>query len=184
MKGKIVVVPFPFTDLSSIKRRPALVIHETKYDIVVAYISSNMPSIHSPEDVLISRCGSSFALSGEDEIAIVSEELIGSIRPLIEQAKAHVAQLVNSELISYDQANRYLWRREDSADTVCTALKSGTLERANAAPEDAGHALRAYRHLPEARGAGQTGAGGLAGRGPLHEAIRLARGQVEAREEE
>ena len=37
--------------------------------------------------------------SGEDEIAIVSEELIGSIRPLIEQAKAHVAQSVNSELV-------------------------------------------------------------------------------------
>jgi len=36
--------------------------------------------------------------SGEDEISIVSEELIGSIRPLIEQAKAQVAQLVNSEL--------------------------------------------------------------------------------------
>ncbi len=84
MKGKIVVVPFPFTDLSSIKRRPALVIHETKYDIVVAYISSNMPSIHSPEDVLISRCRSSFALSGLisdsvimlDKLATVEKALI------------------------------------------------------------------------------------------------------------
>jgi hypothetical protein len=37
--------------------------------------------------------------SGEDEIAIVSEELIGSIRILIEQAKVRVAQLVNSELV-------------------------------------------------------------------------------------
>ena len=57
MKGKIVVVPFPFTDLSSIKRRPALVLHETKYDIVVAYISSVMPSAISPEDVLIPKAG-------------------------------------------------------------------------------------------------------------------------------
>ncbi len=37
--------------------------------------------------------------SGENEIAIASEELVDSIRPLIEQAKAHVAQSVNSELV-------------------------------------------------------------------------------------
>ena len=37
--------------------------------------------------------------SGENEIAIASEELVGSIRPLIEQAKARVAQSVNSELV-------------------------------------------------------------------------------------
>jgi mRNA interferase MazF len=84
MKGKIVVVPFPFTDLSSVKRRPVLVIHETKYDIVVAYISSNMPSIPSPENVLIPRSRSSFARSGLisdsvimlDKLATVEKALI------------------------------------------------------------------------------------------------------------
>ena len=35
----------------------------------------------------------------ENGISIASEELVGSIRPLIEQAKARVAQLVNSELV-------------------------------------------------------------------------------------
>jgi hypothetical protein len=35
----------------------------------------------------------------EDEISFASEELVGSIRPLIEQAKARVAQSVNSELV-------------------------------------------------------------------------------------
>lgn len=84
MKGNIIVIPFPFTDLSSIKRRPALVIHETKYDIVVAYISSNVPLIPSPEDVLITRSRSSFALSGLvsdsvimlDKLATVEKALI------------------------------------------------------------------------------------------------------------
>ena len=37
--------------------------------------------------------------SGENVIVIASEELAGSIRPLIEQAKARVAQSVNSELV-------------------------------------------------------------------------------------
>jgi mRNA interferase MazF len=53
MKGKIVVIPFPFTDLTSIKRRPALVLHETKYDVVVAYISSIISPVTSPASVLI-----------------------------------------------------------------------------------------------------------------------------------
>jgi hypothetical protein len=39
------------------------------------------------------------AKSGEDMIAIASEELVGSIRPLIEQARSRVAQSVNSELV-------------------------------------------------------------------------------------
>lgn len=84
MKGKIVVVPFPFTDLSSIKRRPALVLHETKYDVVIAYISSNIPSDLSPEDVLIPQSRSSFALTGLlsdsvimlDKLATVEKSLI------------------------------------------------------------------------------------------------------------
>lgn len=64
MKGKIAVVLFPFTDLSSIKRRPSLVLHETKYDIVVAYISSAIPSTISSEDVLVLQSRASFARTG------------------------------------------------------------------------------------------------------------------------
>ena len=64
MKGKIVVVPFPFTDLSSYKRRPALVLHETEFDVVVAYISSVMPSATSHEDVVIPQSRHSFARTG------------------------------------------------------------------------------------------------------------------------
>jgi mRNA interferase MazF len=84
MKGKFVVVPFPFTDLSSIKRRPALVLHETKYDIVVAYISSVIPSATSSEDVLVRQSQASFALTGLlsdsvimlDKLATVEKALV------------------------------------------------------------------------------------------------------------
>lgn len=43
MKGKIVLVPFPFTDLSASKLRPALVLYEGYRDVVVAFISSKIP---------------------------------------------------------------------------------------------------------------------------------------------
>lgn len=39
------------------------------------------------------------APAGENEISIASDELAGSIRPLIEQARVRVAQSVNSELV-------------------------------------------------------------------------------------
>jgi mRNA interferase MazF len=84
MKGKIVVVPFPFTDLSSYKRRPALVLHETEFDVVVAYISSVMPSTTSPEDVIILQSRHSFMYTGLisdsvimlDKLATVEKSLI------------------------------------------------------------------------------------------------------------
>jgi len=44
VKGKIVLIPFPFTDLTSTKLRPALVLTEGEKDCVVAFISSKVPS--------------------------------------------------------------------------------------------------------------------------------------------
>jgi mRNA interferase MazF len=42
LKGRIVLIPFPFTDLSASKLRPALVLYEGEQDVVVAFISSRM----------------------------------------------------------------------------------------------------------------------------------------------
>lgn len=40
-KGRIVLIPFPFTDLSGHKVRPALVLHSSRgEDCIVAFISS------------------------------------------------------------------------------------------------------------------------------------------------
>ena len=43
--GKIVLIPFPFTDLTSSKVRPALIISEQNNrseDVIVAFITSNI----------------------------------------------------------------------------------------------------------------------------------------------
>ena len=52
-KGDIVLVPFPFTDLTGSKLRPALVLAVNMNDIIVAFVSSQL-SLKSEYNVRIS----------------------------------------------------------------------------------------------------------------------------------
>lgn len=58
-KWDIVLVPFPFTDLSSIKKRPALIISPDIYnaadDLIIAFITSNIQSSEKYGDYLITQ---------------------------------------------------------------------------------------------------------------------------------
>lgn len=48
IKGDVVVVPFPFSDLSNTKRRPALVITNlTGNDLILCQISKNVSDSYS-----------------------------------------------------------------------------------------------------------------------------------------
>ncbi|MGA2855146.1 MAG: type II toxin-antitoxin system PemK/MazF family toxin, partial [Verrucomicrobiota bacterium] len=57
-RGDIILVPFPFTDLSSTKQRPALVVSSdalnvASEDVLVAAISSQIPGNLTSEDFMI-----------------------------------------------------------------------------------------------------------------------------------
>lgn len=53
MKGKIILIPVPYTDLTAAKLRPALVIFEGRRDLIVAAITTSMSNIFPEWDVII-----------------------------------------------------------------------------------------------------------------------------------
>ncbi|MDZ7719825.1 MAG: type II toxin-antitoxin system PemK/MazF family toxin [Balneolaceae bacterium] len=65
-KGDIVLVPFPFTDLSSKKRRPALVLLSGNLDVVLAFITTKL--FYEEE--------SSIVIDSSDETGLKKQSLI------------------------------------------------------------------------------------------------------------
>jgi len=59
-RGDVVLIPFPFTDLSASKQRPALVVsheafHQAGSDIIVCAITSQSPTLVGSFDHLLSE---------------------------------------------------------------------------------------------------------------------------------
>jgi mRNA interferase MazF len=57
-RGDVVLVPFPFTDLAGVKRRPALVLTGADYnvvmgDVIIAQITSRVSAPLRPGDYLV-----------------------------------------------------------------------------------------------------------------------------------
>jgi len=65
-KGTIVLVPFPFTDLSAHKVRPAVIVSSFSGggDVIVAFISSRLHQKLHPMEVLIEQADPAFANTG------------------------------------------------------------------------------------------------------------------------
>jgi len=79
VKGKIVLIPFPFTDLTSAKLRPALVLVESEKDCVVAFISSRVPTEPSSTEILIREDHEEFARTGLKRASVVRLDKVATI---------------------------------------------------------------------------------------------------------
>ncbi|MSU63512.1 MAG: type II toxin-antitoxin system PemK/MazF family toxin [Pedosphaera sp.] len=66
-KGKVVLVPFPFDDLTATKLRPAVCLTEAigpHRHVIVAFVSSQMPEVPAETDVLIDPRRNDFGATG------------------------------------------------------------------------------------------------------------------------
>jgi mRNA interferase MazF len=80
MKGDIVFVRFPYTDMTNAKPRPALVLHEEKDEVVLAYISSRVPIVPTKTDVLVLRSDSFFEATGLKRDSVIKLSVLATLK--------------------------------------------------------------------------------------------------------
>jgi mRNA interferase MazF len=78
MKGKIILIPVPYTDLTAAKLRPAMVIFEGKQDLIVAAITTTMFNILPEWDVVVSMKDPEFFKTGLKAASVLKLTKISS----------------------------------------------------------------------------------------------------------
>jgi len=70
-RSAIVLVPFPFTDLTAIKLRPVLVISFYRQDIIVVAISSVVVNYDKKTDIIIQSGNAGFSRTGLKQSSVI-----------------------------------------------------------------------------------------------------------------
>ncbi len=99
-RGDIVLVPFPFTDLSGKKVRPAIVLSLAERDILLAFISSVVPSESlSCTDYLLSENYPDFHTTGLKKTSIFKmNKLLTLDRSMILRRLGKISEQIQKEL--------------------------------------------------------------------------------------
>ena len=83
-RGDIVLVPFPFTDLSKEKVRPAVVISaKNDVDVSVAFISSIIPEEPTEADFVLSESHPDFSVTGLKRSSIFKMDKVLTLERLM-----------------------------------------------------------------------------------------------------
>lgn len=81
-RGSVVLTPFPFTDLSGAKVRPAVVVSETGrpgLDVILAFISSIVPRNPLATDLLIPPSHPDFPETGLKGPSVVKADKLATV---------------------------------------------------------------------------------------------------------
>ncbi|MGA9382420.1 MAG: type II toxin-antitoxin system PemK/MazF family toxin [Phormidium sp.] len=85
-KGKVVLVPFPFDDLSSTKVRPAVCLTNPigPYEhIILAFVTSKIPRNLLATDIVLDTTHPDFAASGLDQPSTIRLDRLMTVRKSI-----------------------------------------------------------------------------------------------------
>ncbi len=83
IRGTVVLAPFPFTDLSGTKVRPAVVVSPSDRpgeDVILAFISSIKPPTLVPTDLSIASSHPDFSASGLKIASIVKCDKLATVQ--------------------------------------------------------------------------------------------------------
>ncbi len=105
MKGDIVLISFPFTDLTGVKARPAVILMETEQDVTVAFVASQL-KWQTQFDILL-KPSSKNGLKVNSLIRLTKLATIDKQLVLGELGKLTLVQitLLNSQLITLLKLN-------------------------------------------------------------------------------
>jgi mRNA interferase MazF len=82
-RGDIVLAQFPFTDLSGSKRRPAVLLAAYSPDVIVAFISSVVPTVPEPYDLLLLPSSPFFAAAGLKKASVLRLRKLATLERLL-----------------------------------------------------------------------------------------------------
>lgn len=106
-RGDVVLVPFPFTDLSGRKVRPAVIVSPDPlgHDVLVAFVSSVIPDHPQPTEWLLAETHPEFPQAGlKCPSVLKADKLLTLHRALILRRLGHLGPRAQSEL-----DRRLLW---------------------------------------------------------------------------
>ncbi len=105
-RGDIVLVPFPFTDLSAAKQRPAAIISPNSFnthrkDVLITAITSQIPKILAEDEILVPT--NEIPVTGLLKVSIVKASKIITIhqeliRKRIGTLPPHILELVLKQI--------------------------------------------------------------------------------------